>query len=58
MFSKLSKLSNPVNWIQSPGWRGPDAALYWSFDNVAGLTFMEGTEQKDYFSLVSGKVRK
>ena len=47
-----------MNWIKTPGWTGPDAVLYRSFDSNVGLMFMEGTEQKDQGPLVSRKVRK
>ena len=46
-----------MNWIESPRWTGPDAVLYRSFDSNVGLMFMEGTEQKDYAPLASGKVK-
>ena len=45
------------NWVQPFGWTGPCPALYRSFDNMDDLMFMEGTEQKNYASLVSGQVQ-
>ena len=49
-------LDSGKTWTPPPGWTGPDAALYRSFDNMIGLIYMEGTQQRNYTPLVAGKV--
>ena len=39
-----------------PGWSGPDAILYQSFDSPDGLVLMEGSELVGSVPLVSGQV--
>ena len=43
-------------WIPPNGWTGPDAAVYWGFDNSDGFVLMEGTEEKGLVPLVTGQV--
>ena len=43
-------------WIPPNEWTGPDPALYFSFNTLEGLTRMEGTEQRNFSAIVSGKV--
>ena len=45
-----------TTWNKSPGWTGPEAVLYQSFDNSNGLVLWEGTQHIDEVPLVSGKV--
>ena len=43
-------------WIPPTNWTGPNAALYWSFDNPEGFIMMEGTQRVWSVPLVNGKV--
>ena len=45
-----------VEWIAPSGWTGPDPTLYWGFDTPEHLTLMEGTQERNFAALVSGKV--
>ena len=43
-------------WTPPPGWTGPDAAFYRSFNTMGDLVLMEGIQQTEYTPLVPGQV--
>ena len=50
-------IPSPVGWPEPEGWTGPDAVLYWSFNNLDDdIVLMEGTQEVDFDALTEGKV--
>ena len=44
-----------TSWFSPPDWTGPCPVVYKSFDNLEGITLMEGNQNVN-FSLIQGKV--
>ena len=47
---------NLETWIPPVNWTGPDAAIYYNFDNSDGFVLMEGTQEMGPVPLVTGQV--
>ena len=57
MWTRQRPVEPDGKWTSPQGWTGPDPALYISFDYPNNLVLMEGSQQKNYDTITSGKVK-